>query len=163
MPKCNDYVSQFSKDRPYVLRWRFDFDPSLHSVCRINGGKYDPENLSDDDMAKIEEEFGEYKDIKTFCQAWLEKERIEDLKDFLADGFAWIDYVCVGIPNKTHAKYHGCEYWELPDGHRSSNCCEYDEEFSSDGCFQFCDDGLPLCTRVFVDGKCTFDYRTGEF
>lgn len=158
----SDEIKDYTKANPYELRWRFDFDNSLITVCNINGDKYDKCNLSDRDKELIEIEYCYLKSLKDFIQSsgcLTETQRHELAFD---NAPSYIDYVNLGWANKDGNTYSSTEYWETSNGVKSFAYEEFDAPLSEEGLFQFGLYTFPCMTRVIENGIVTMDYREDE-
>jgi hypothetical protein len=155
-------VRKYTKDHPYDLRWRFEFDETLLSVCNIGGNKYDPNNLSEEEKKEIEEEFGYLRSLKDFM------ERTEFLSESKKAVFSkadpkctHIDYVNLAWVNPDKKTYSFKQFWETSDGTRildnEGDKCQLSEE----GLFDFIDDAMnDDYTQIVENGKVATDWKT---
>lgn len=155
--------SVYSVDNPYTLRWRFDFDESLMSICNINDDGYDTGNLSEEDRETIELMYGGFRNLKTFVETHVAPLTPECADRLLKDGgAAYIDYVCTGYPNPDGKTYHAVEFWET-ENNIKTEACSYDSDFDRNGCFVFEEcSAFPCHSRTFENGELVYDFRTAD-
>jgi hypothetical protein len=162
-----DEIKNYTKEHPYDLRWRFEFDETLRSVCNINGYQYDPDNLSEMELKKIQKMFG----------------YLRSLKDFLEEGILWkdqttallkadpkctyIDYVYQGWANDDKETFSFKQFWETSDGTTALDNEGTNALLSSESLFDFddfihgvCGGDYYFCTQVLENGKVTTDWKT---
>lgn len=155
----SDRIKDYTKANPYELRWRFDFDNSLVSVCNINGEDYDKSHLSDEDKEHIEMAYCYLKSLQAFIKSsgcLTEAQKHELASD---DTPSYIDYVNLGWANEDGNTYSFAQYWETSNGVKSFAYEEFDAPLSEEGLFQFGLYTFPCMTRVIENGIVTMDYR----
>ncbi len=154
----SDIIKDYTSEQPYRLTWRYDFDETLISVCNINGERRNKDNLSEEDLDDIKNEYEYLKNTDTFIRysglVDSEKGRI------LNDGSSYIDYVNEGWPNVDGRTYSYREYLITEKGNRLDLYNGNDAELSEEGLFTFDNFEKPLITRVLEDNVQIFDYRT---
>ncbi len=96
----------YTNDNPYELRWRFDFDDSLLSVCNINGENYDKSNLSNEDKEQIKMDYCYLKTLQDFIKfsGCLTEKQKQELS--LDNNVTYIDYVNLGWQIKMAIHIH---------------------------------------------------------
>ncbi len=161
----NNRIKDYTKDAPYKLVWRLDFDSTLKSVCIINGGEKDPDNLTKEEEMSIEAEYGYLKSMEDLVDRWHFDEPLTgEMKRLLLsdDGrkSKWLDVVNEGYPNSDKETYTFKIYFMLDNGTKIDIGWEgNDGILSGDGLFQFDDGWIPMWTRALEDGAVTKDYR----
>jgi len=157
--KMLQFKNNYTKENPYVLRWRYDFDKSLISVCNINGGSYDKENLSVEDKEDIEDNFGYLKSLKHFLDTVDISERMKKELSLDNGDPLFLDYVNVAWVNNDGTTFSYKQYWETSNGFVSFDCEENYVPLSNDGLFRFCNDTLPCITTIIECENLVADYR----
>lgn len=149
----------YTKENPYELRWRFDFDDTLLSVCNINGDYYDINNLSEEDKNLIEMEYEYLKSISHFIKksGCLSEEQINILKDDTESKY--IDYVNIGWINPDNTTYSFIQKWITQNGIEAFDYSGEDAPLSKSGLFNFSIDNFPCYTRCLENGTVYMDYR----
>lgn len=142
----------YTKENPYRIRWRWDFDPTLESVLTING-----------DNPKTEEERNELKDFYEYLKDTRHFVSAMELSLELNDNSDYIEYVNEGWPNPDDKTYSFYQYWRTSKGTEVFDYEGDNAPFSEEGLFQFDDSPYPCLTRVVEDGYSTYDYRTNTY
>lgn len=163
--KIQKLIEKYDKEtgsERYELRWCFDFDPSLLSVCNINGENYNPHCLSEEEKEIIEDNYTYLKDMDHFVKhsgCLTPEQKADLLVDYTA---SYVDYVNVGWKNKDKKTYSFVQYWESSNGVVSFDYDGDDAPLSKDGLFQFGWDTFPCMTKMMEDGIVIIDYRAED-
>ena len=151
-------VAEHLKDKPYELRWRYDFYKDLTKVANIGENTYDTNNLREKDLKEIESEFGYLRNMETFYHVIG-----NDLSALVKEGVSYIDFVNEGCPNPDGKTYSFKQYWETSLGDILFDYEGNDASFSKEGLYQFENDTFPCYTKVIENGKIYADYVKGFF
>lgn len=147
-----EIIKNYTKENPYRLRWRWDFDPTLESVLTINGD--DPQ--TEEERNELKDQYGYLKNVAAFVKAM-------KLPINLRDGSRYIDYVNEGWPNPDGLTYSFRQYWRTSKGTEVFDYEGNNAPFSKEGLFQFDDSTYPTLTRVVEDGYGIYDYRINTY
>lgn len=143
-----EIIKNYTKENPYRLRWRWDFDPTLESVLTINGD--DPQ--TEEERNELKDRYGYLKCIAAFVKRM-------KLPSVLRDGSRYIDYVNEGWPNSDGVTYSFRQYWRTSKGTEVFDYEGNNAPLSEEGLFEFTDDTFPCCTRHVEDDFGEYDWR----